>query len=70
MENGKTRRTSYWTKTFGKIKEKLKKPNFWGIFSRFEAEAQLGAPKILKNRRTKVVRILKDYRLEKNPSQI
>jgi hypothetical protein len=43
-----------WNRIFGIIYEKLKKLNFWAIFSIFEAEAQLGALKILKSRKTKV----------------
>jgi hypothetical protein len=44
-----------WNKAFGGIYEKPKKTEFSGNFSVFEAEAQLGALKILKSRRTKVV---------------
>jgi hypothetical protein len=43
------------TKTFEKFYKKLEKLNFWAILSMFDAEAQLGALKILKSRRTKVV---------------
>jgi hypothetical protein len=42
-------------KLLEKVNEKLKKLNFWVIFSVFEAEEQLGALKILKSRKTKVV---------------
>jgi hypothetical protein len=46
---------SIWKRTFGIVYEKLKDLNCLAIFSMFEAEAQLGALKILKSRRTKVV---------------
>jgi hypothetical protein len=44
-----------WTKTFEKILEKLQIFEFLAIFSIYEAEARLGALKILKSCRTKVV---------------
>jgi hypothetical protein len=46
-----------WTKTFEKSKKNSKFLDFLTIFSIFDAEARLGALKILKSRRTKVVSI-------------